>query len=129
MSKDSSKYIGHFISAIVFFQLLPLIPLWFEYMHTADVTMDSYILCVAMYSFATGFSSKKEWMLGICFFIGILIAGCYKSKVIGVTSAIPFTDTYITYCLIAVFMMHFIERWGRHLIDNEPFFLFNLKSQ
>ena len=45
------KYFGHFVSAVVFFQLLPLIPLWFEYMHTNTIEMDSYILCVSMYCF------------------------------------------------------------------------------
>ena len=125
---DDNKNIGHFISAVVFFQLLPLIPLWFEYMHTKDVSMDSYILCVSMYAFATGFSSKKEWMLGVCFFIGILIAGSYKGQVIVSKSAMPFIDSGITYCLLAIFLMHFFERWGRHIDGKEPFFLFNLTN-
>jgi hypothetical protein len=128
MNEETSKAFGHFISAVVFFQLLPLIPLWFEYMHTKDISMDSYILCVSMYAFATGFGSKKEWMLGVCFFIGILIAGCYKGQVINATSAIPFFDSKISYCLIAVFFMHFLERWSRHIVGKEPFFLFNLKN-
>jgi hypothetical protein len=81
-----------------------------------------------MYAFATGFSSKKEWMLGVCFFIGILIAGSYKGQVIVAKSAMPFSNG-ITYCLLAIFLMHFIERWGRHINGKEPFFLFNLSNQ
>lgn len=125
---EGNKNVGHFISAVVFFQLLPLIPLWFEYMHTKDISMDSYILCASMYAFATGFSSKKEWMLGLCFLIGILIAGSYKGQVITTKSALPFLDSTITYCIIGVFVMHSIERWGRHINGKEPFFLFNLKA-
>jgi hypothetical protein len=127
MEDERSKNIGHFISAVIFFQLLPLIPLWFEYMHTKDVSMDSYILCASMYAFATGFSSKKEGILGICFLIGVLLSGCYKGQVIDAKSALPFLDTGITYSIIAIFLMHFIERWGRHIKGKEPFFLFNLK--
>ncbi len=129
MNKDDKKNIGHFISAVVFFQLLPLIPLWFEYMHTKDISMDSYILCASMYAFATGFSSKKEWMLGVCFLIGILLSGSYKGKVIESTSAMPFINSGISYCIIIVFLMHFFERWGRHIQDREPFFLFNLNEE
>ena len=125
---DNNKNIGHFISAVVFFQLLPLIPLWFEYSHTKDISMDSYILCASMYAFATGFSSKKEWMLGVCFLIGILIAGTYKGQVIQSKTAMPFLDSGITYCLVAIFVMHFFERWGRHIDGKEPFFLFNLTN-
>jgi len=125
---DDNKNIGHFISAVVFFQILPLIPLWFEFMHTKDISMDSYILCVSMYAFATGFSSKKEWMLAICFLIGILIAGSYKGQVIDSKSALPFLDSGVSYCLLLIFIMHFFERWGRHINGKEPFFLFNLSN-
>jgi hypothetical protein len=125
---NDNKNIGHFISAVVFFQILPLIPLWFEYMHSKDVSMDSYILCVSMYAFATGFSSKKEWMLSICFLIGILIAGSYKGQVIDSKSALPFQGSGVSYCLLLIFIMHFFERWGRHINGKEPFFLFNLSN-
>jgi hypothetical protein len=131
MLEEIKKNIGHFISAIIFFQLLPLIPLWFEYMHTGGISMDSYILCVSMYSFATGFASKKQWMLGISFLIGILLSGSYKAIIIKSKNALPFFDnsSAITYCLIAIFIMHLIERWQRHINGSEPFFLFNLNSE
>jgi len=128
MNNGAGKDFGHFISSVVFFQLLPLLPLWFEYMHTKDITMDSYVLCASMYSFSTGISSQKEWMLGICFLIGFLIAGSYKGLVYSSNSALPFFDSAVTYCIILVFLMHFFERWNRHLVAKEPFFIFNIIS-
>lgn len=121
-------YFGHFISAVVFFQLLPLIPLWFEYMHTNTIEMDSYILCASMYCFTTGFSSKEEWMLGVCFLIALILTAMYKTEYSANTPVFPLNNS-ITLCLSVVFLMHFIERFRRHFIQREPFFLFNLKKE
>ena len=62
------KYFGHFVSAVVFFQLLLLIPLWFEYMHTNTIEMDSYILCVfnvLLYKTRKRIGSASLWNLFI----------------------------------------------------------------
>lgn len=128
-SKDK-RHIGHFVSAVVFFQILPLIPLWFEYQHTGDISTDSLILCSSMYAFATGFSSKYEWQLSLCFLIGILLAGTYhsngNSEADTVLSAFPLYNSGIFYTIIIVFIMHFIERYSRHISSKEPFFLFTI---
>lgn len=130
-NKNDKKHIGHFVSAVVFFQVLPLIPLWFEYQHTTDISLNSLILCSSMYAFATGFSSKHEWQLAICFLVGILLAGTYHSKIntvegVDVLSAFPILDNGSAYTIIAVFIMHLIERYSRHIVAKEPFFLFTI---
>ncbi|QLG45919.1 hypothetical protein [Costertonia aggregata] len=134
--KKDGKHIGHFVSAVVFFQILPLIPLWFEYQHTSDISIDSLILCSSMYAFATGFSSKYEWQLSICFLTGILLAGTYHSvnldengvEIINI-SAFPLNEAGAFYTILAVFIMHLIERYSRHINGKEPFFLFTKNTK
>lgn len=135
-NKKEGKHIGHFVSSVVFFQILPLIPLWFEYQHTSDISLDSLILCSSMYSFATGFSSKYEWQLSICFLTGILLAGTYHSNSINENSneivslsAFPLLESGAFYTIVAVFIMHLIERYSRHINGKEPFFLFTTNSK
>lgn len=121
------KYLGHFISSVIFFQIVPLTPLWYEYVHTQNIEMDSYILCVAMYCFSTGFSSKKIWLLSICFILALILIGMYKSFYSAHTPVFPLSN-FITYSLCAVFVMHFIERFERHCINREPFFIFDFNK-
>jgi|GEM_PF-5657291 hypothetical protein len=128
MTAKNHRHVGHFISAVVFFQLFPLIPLWFEYMHTKDIAMDSYVLGASMYAFATGFSSQKESTLSLCFLTGLLLAGAYKSKIIEASSALPFHESAASYGIAFVFFIHFFERRRRHLVDKEVFFLFQLTN-
>lgn len=127
---DKKKHIGHFVSAVVFFQILPLIPLWFEFQHTGDISKDSLILCSSMYAFATGFSSKHEWQLSLCFLIGILVAGSYHSNGGDSTkqlmTALPLYKTTTFYTILIVFAMHMFERYSRHIDSKEPFFIFNI---
>lgn len=111
---------GNFLAAVIFYQLIPLIPLWFEWKHTGDVKLDSFILTVSIYSFAIGFSSKYPGQLAICFFLGLLQAGSYGGN--SNISAIPFYNSLTFYSLLLVFAMHLIERYQRHYIAKEPFF-------
>ncbi len=130
---DNKKHVGHFVSAVVFFQVLPLLPLWFEFNHTGDISRDSLILCSSMYAFATGFSSKYEWQLSVCFLIGILLAGSYHSN--GgqeannkILTALPLYNTGTFYTIALVFLMHLYERYSRHIDGKEPFFLFTINN-
>lgn len=113
---------GNFIAAVVFYQLVPLVPLWFEFYHTQDIKQDSYILCAAMYSFAIGFSSKHLGQLSVCFLLGLLLAGCYKGNTN--VSALPLTHSLITLALALVFVVHLFERFKRHITNGELFFNF-----
>jgi hypothetical protein len=115
---------GNFIAAVIFYQIIPLIPLWFEWEHTGDIKMDSFILTVSIYSFAIGFSSKYSGQLAVCFLLGLLQAGAYKGN--SALSAFPFYNSFTTYSLLIVFVLHVAERYKRHFIRNESFFQLNL---
>jgi len=121
---DEDGYFGHFVASVVFFQILPLIPLWFEYQHNEGIAKDSLILCASMYAFATGFSSRYQWQLSICFLIGILLAGSYRPVHGEKLTALSLGNSVTFYTIVMVFVMHLIERYSRHVIDKEPFFSF-----
>lgn len=121
-------HVGQFVCAIGFSQILPMVPLWFEYMHTQDVTMDSFILCASVYAFATGVSSKNLIILAAGIIIGLIIAGMYKGKAMAGASALPFYNSGITYCVLIIFIAHFIERWQRHISGKEPFISLEVRS-
>lgn len=110
---------GNFIAAVIFYQIIPLIPLWFEWKHTGDIKMDSFTLTVSIYSFAIGFSSKYTGQLAVCFLIGLVQAGAYNGN--STQSAIPFYNS-LTFYLLIVFVMHLTERYRRHYLNDEPFF-------
>lgn len=114
---------GNFLAAVIFYQVIPLIPLWFEWEHTGDIKMDSFILTVSVYSFAIGFSSKYIGQLAMCFLFGILEAGAYSGN--SPQSAIPFYNSLTFYCLSLVLVLHGAERYKRHYVGNEPFFQLN----
>jgi len=118
---------GNFVAAVIFYQIIPLIPLWFEWKHTGDVKMDSFTLTVSIYSFAIGFSSKYPGQLAVCFLIGLLQAGAYNGN--SPLTAFPFYNTLTFYCLILVFTMHIIERYRRHYLAKEPFFSINFVQE
>jgi hypothetical protein len=121
--KDKTCQMGNFIAAVIFYQIIPLIPLWFEWKHTSDIKMDSFTLTVSIYSFAIGFSSKYIGQLAVCFFIGLLQAGAYIGN--STQSAIPFYNSLTFYCLIVVFGTHLGERYKRHFLEEESFFSIN----
>jgi hypothetical protein len=114
---------GNFIAAVVFYQIIPLTPLWFEWEHTGDIKMDSFILTVSIYSFAIGFSSKYIGQLAVCFLAGLILAGAYKGN--SSLSALPFYNSLTTYLLFFVFFMHVGERYKRHYVRDESFFQLN----
>jgi hypothetical protein len=118
---------GNFLAAVIFYQIIPLIPLWFEWKHTGDVKMDSFTLSVSIYSFAIGFSSKYTGQLAICFLIGLLQAGAYSGN--SPQSALPFYNTLTFYSLLLIFIMHTIERYKRHYLGKEPFFSINFTQE
>lgn len=111
---------GNFLLAVVFYQLVPLTPLRFEWKHTGDIKLDSLVLTVSIYSFAIGFSSNFRGQLAVCFLLGLLLAGSYTGN--SGESAIPMYNTWAFYSLVFVFVLHLAERYKRHFISGESFF-------
>src|SRR5258706_14026805 len=114
---------GNFIAAVVFYQIIPLTPLWFEWEHTGDIKMDSFILTVSIYSFAIGFSSKYIGQLAVCFLTGLLLAGAYKGNFFLFT--LPFYVSLTTYFFFFFFFFHFGERFKINYFLFDIFFKLN----
>jgi di/tricarboxylate transporter len=117
-----------FILSIIFHQILPLLPLFIEYIYSHDITDKSITISASMYAFAISFSSKHQLSFGLFLFIGIILAVTFGS--ISVPKSIfPLYNSLIFWIIIGIFIIHSVERIGRHLIDKEPYFLFEIKDE
>ncbi len=116
--------IGNFWFSIVLFQLVPLMPLWFELVHHGRINADGLIITLSIYSFATGFSSIYPGMCGVCLLIGFLEAGLYDS---GSNNIANLAYTILIVATVLVSLAHTIERYKRHCENKEPLFLWNNK--
>lgn len=120
------NHIQSFVVSILLNQLLPLVPLYFEFSSNGGVTEQSLTIVASMYAFAIGFSSKHLVLFGLSLLLGITQAGRYGiasgELVINFYSTVPF------WIITIVFLTHVIERFDRHVRSREPYFLFETKS-
>ena len=119
---------GDFITCILLHMLLPLLPLFIEaWLNKGKVTDTTYAITCSMYAIAIGLSSKSYPMLGLCFLISIVF-----SVVFGIVSVsgsqLSFVGNASIICIFAVFLIHVMERYNRHVVDCVPFWDFEGKS-
>lgn len=109
------------ISSVLIHQILPLAPLLFEYGYTKYVSQKSLMISVAMYAFSIAFSSKYRLVFSACLFTGIIASGMYGTVKTEEHATLPSISCFV---LVGVFLIHFVERYQRHIGEDEEFFLF-----
>ncbi len=99
--------------------------MFIEYRYLGLVTDKSLTMTSAIYAFSIGVSSRSQATLGICILMGILMSASY-----GATEAYVLNQQYPKFytfssfwLIIIVFSIHFIERYRRHIGENEEFML------
>lgn len=121
--------IQSFIASIALHQILPLIPLFIEYRYLGHVTNKSLTMTSAIYAFSIGVSSRSQATLGICILIGILMSASYGAIKEYPIEEYPKFHTFVAFWLILiVFLIHLIERYRRHINENEDFILIKRKN-
>jgi hypothetical protein len=116
----------NFISSVLIHQMLPLAPLLFEHGYNHYVSQKSLMISVAMYAFSIAFSSKYRLVFSACLVTGIIASGMYGA----VKSNEQATFMSIScFTLVGVFLIHFVERYKRHIGENEEFFLFTTGNE
>jgi hypothetical protein len=111
----------NFISSVLIHQILPLAPLLFEFGYTNFISQKSLMISVAMYAFSIAFSSKYRLVFSVCLFIGIITSGMYGTVKIEEHATLYSISCFV---LVGVFIIHFVERYQRHIGEDEEFFLF-----
>lgn len=117
-----SKAWQNFFISLVLHLGLPLLPLVLERWFSGHIESKSAALTAALYSMAIGLSSRNVALFGtsICICVTFSAAFGFLSKDPELVAA----DT-LSYIVIGlVFVVHAIERYNRHVIDQQPFFEF-----
>lgn len=119
-----------FFTSILLHLLLPLMPLVFEHNYTDFISERSLTMTASIYAFSIGVSSRNKVTLALCIIIGLLNAGNYGSTVlmdkkeIDITpKAFEFMSLGAFWLIVLIFLIHAIERWIRHIQENEEFML------
>lgn len=118
-----------FLASIALHQILPLIPLVIEYKYLGFVSDRSLTMTASIYSFSIGVSSRSQATLGLCILIGILMAASYGAVKECTSENHPEFYEMLAFWLIAlVFIIHFIERYRRHIMEDEEYIIIKRKG-
>ena len=112
----------NFFISLVLHLGLPLLPLLLERWFSGRIESKSAALTAALYSMAIGLSSRSVALfgIGICMCVAFSAAFGYLSRDPKLIAA----DTSSYIAIGAIFLVHAIERYNRHVIDQRPFFEF-----
>ena len=127
----SDNWQEYFLS-ILFQIITPLIPLAIEFWLTSDISEQSLTITAAIYTITTGVSSKQKWQFGLA-----IISSLIFSMVFGVVTAIEefeivLTQTnalsnsgfFATLGILAISILHVLERFNRHVVNTEKYWDF-----
>lgn len=117
----------HYLLCILLHMLLPLLPIAIEFWRTKTVGEKSLTLAASMYAIAIGISSANILLFGFCIFTSITFAIAY-----GIVSTqnipLPHCEAFAIWGIIAVFVLHALERYNTHVADKVPFLSFTVKG-
>jgi hypothetical protein len=114
----------NFLVCIALHMLLPLLPLLLELWFAKTIEAKSAALTAALYSMAIGLSSRFIAILGAGFLFGFIFSAVFGYLS---TEPIPALENSLTASGAAIgfiFAVHIIERYFRHVRDEEEFFEF-----
>ena len=112
---------SNFISCIILNQILPLVPIFIEYQSSGHISDKSLALTTSMYAFAIGASSKQKIVFSICLLVGLLTALSFGTIKQNEMASVWSLNSLL---IGIVFATHLVERYDRHINDNEVFLLF-----
>lgn len=116
------KEIQDYYACILLHLVLPLLPIGLEFLSSHTIATTSLTLIASFYAISIGLSSKSP----LQFAIGILICIVFSS-VFGMISgqkiaALPIR-VFASFSIFVIFVSHAVERYNRHVIDCEPFWV------
>lgn len=115
---------SEFLMCLMLHMLLPLLPLLLEAIIRKGMPSAPTIsLTTALYSMSIGLSSKSKALFGLSILLGIIFSAVF-GMVTGQRQIANGTSVYSAISIFFVFIMHFCERYNRHVIDCYPFLEF-----
>ena len=115
-----------YLLCVLMHMALPFLPLLFELLFSSAHTISdkSLMLFSAMYALSIGLSSNSKLMFGFTVVISIFFSVAF-GVVAGGGSSITNSEVYSYFALFAIFVIHALERFNRHVIDQTPFWEFS----
>lgn len=115
-----------YLLCVLLHMMLPFLPLLFELIFSkAHVVSDkSLMLFSAMYALSIGLSSSSKLMFGFTVVISIFFSVAF-GVVAGGGNSIQNSEIFSFIALVFIFLIHALERYNRHVIDQTPFWIFS----
>ncbi len=123
-----------FFTSLLLHLILPLMPLVFEHNYTGFISDRSLTMTASIYAFSIGVSSRNKVTLALCILIGLLNAGNYgatvakSNKLDVIPTSYEFIQMGAFWLIVLIFIIHGIERWIRHIGENEEFMLLKKRT-
>lgn len=116
-------YWQNFFLCLLLHMIVPLLPLILEFWHTKSVSETTVLLAAAMYTIGIGISSQSRLLFGLA-----VVASIAYSFAFGVATGqhyfLPASGISAWCGIGAVFLVHALERYNRHVVDRTPFLEF-----
>lgn len=109
---------------VLFHLFLPLLPLLIEWWKNSTVTGTSLTMAAAMYAIGIGGSSRNSLMFAVTIVLSIVFSIAFGMS-LNAKNSLNGIFALAIGALIAVFVIHFLERYNRHIALGESFWEFN----
>lgn len=122
---------SQFIASLVLHLLIPLVPLFLEYIAIGYLTTKTLTLIAAIYSISIGRSTNNVAQLAMSIFISCVFSACYGFTVFKTNVTVKGEHVYSNMditsivVILVIFFTHALERYNKHVVDMVPFL--NLK--
>lgn len=116
--------VAEYLLCVLFHFSLPLLPLFVEAAMEGAINHKTLILFLSVYPLNLGISSRSKFIFGLAVVIGLAYAIFF-----GIASAsltVPSAAKTVGYALASfVALLHLLERYNRHIVDDKPFLEFS----
>ncbi|ENP8453063.1 hypothetical protein [Vibrio parahaemolyticus] len=109
---------------VLLHMVFPFFPLLMERLLTGGIHINSLMLFSAMYPLSIGLSSDSKLLFGCTILISLFFSVAYGVVAASETPLADFEE-YSLISLIAIFVIHLLERYNKHVVDRTPFWSFN----
>ena len=112
-----------FFLCLVFHMMLPLLPIGIELWQAGMVSAKSLTLGAAMYVISIGGSSRSRLMFAAAVGFSMLLSalfGLLAGQVIAEAGA----GRFAAGAVMVVFVVHMMERYNRHVVEQKPYWSF-----
>ena len=106
---------------------ITLLPIALEFLNTGEVTSNSLTLMTSFYAISIGLSSYYRTQFAIGIIVCIIFAYIFGMISQGNTLALslPTIKLLASGTIFAIITIHAVERYNRHVVDCEPFWVWS----